>query len=114
MIYKKFFFLINLIFSILVFSQKITDANYCTIKNVSLNDRLSKYLCIKFLPNNKYEEVFMTDIGIIISGDYKLQKDFLILKEKEKDSTVFKILKIDNSKLILKTNKKRIVLYRQN
>ena len=84
MIYKKFFFLINLIFSILVFSQKITDANYCTIKNVSLNDRFSKYLCIKFLPNNKYEEVFMTDIGIIISGDYKLQKDFLILKENEK------------------------------
>ena len=56
----------------------------------------------------------MTDIGIIISGDYKLQKDFLILKENEKDSTVFKIVKIDNSKLILKTNKKRIVLYRQN
>ena len=114
MIYKKFFFLINLIFSIPVFSQQITDANYCTIKNVSLNDRLSKYLCIKFLPNNKYEEIFSMDVRIIISGDYKLQKDFLILKENEKDSTVFKILKIDNSKLILKTNKKRIVLYRQN
>lgn len=114
MIYKKFFFLINLIFSILVFSQKITDVNYCTIKNVSLNDRFSKYLCIKFLPDNKYEEVFSMDVRIIISGDYKLQKDFLILKENEKDSTVFKILKIDNSKLILKTNKKRIVLYRQN
>ena len=56
----------------------------------------------------------MTDIGIIISGDYKFQKDFLILKENEKDSTVFKILKTDNSKLILKINKKRIVLYRQN
>lgn len=114
MIYKKFFFLINLIFSILVFSQKITDANYCTKKNVSLNDRLSKYLCINFLPNNKYEEIFSMDVRIIISGEYKLQKDFLILKENEKDSTVFKILKIDNSKLILKTNKKRIVLYRQN
>ncbi len=114
MIYKKFFFLINLIFSIPVFSQQITDANYCTIKNVSLNDRLSKYLCIKFLPNNKYEEIFSMDVRIIISGDYKLQKDFLILKENEKDSTVFKIVKIDNSKLILKTNKKRIVLYRQN
>lgn len=114
MIYKKFFFLINLIFSILVFSQKITDANYCTIKNVSLNDRLSKYLCIKFLPDNKYEEVFSMDTRIIISGDYNFKKDFLVLKENEKDSTVFKIVKIDNSKLILKTNKKRIVLYRQN
>lgn len=114
MIYKKFFFLINLIFSIPVFSQQITDANYCTIKNVSLNDRFSKYLCIKFLPDNKYEEVFSMDTRIIISGDYNFKKDILVLKENEKDSTVFKILKIDNSKLILKTNKKRIVLYRQN
>ena len=54
------------------------------------------------------------DTRIIISGDYNFKKDFLVLKENEKDSTVFKILKIDNSKLILKTNKKRIVLYRQN
>lgn len=60
------------------------------------------------------KKFFSMDVRIIISGDYKLQKDFLILKENEKDSTVFKIVKIDNSKLILKTNKKRIVLYRQN
>ena len=33
---------------------------------------------------------------IIISGEYKLQKDFSFLKENEKDSTVFKIVKIDN------------------
>ena len=47
MIYKKFFFLINLIFSILVFSQKITVANYCTIKNVSLNENNTVQLSLE-------------------------------------------------------------------